>query len=305
MLISKLQYNFGRTLLQLYLKKNNNISIIVNKNYFLLQIDLKLSDIGYFYFFFMEKSRAFSIINNITHRRNSARDRFIANAIITTSSPPSDLIIELIFKNIFVKFRRTLFYFFFFHFDFYSPQAGKFVRANEIKRRRKKTTCLKRRKNCPIITTHSSSLFNEIYLWASAKKKKNARAFFWPLLLGEQARDGRYFCRRLAEFIKRTALGLGSTACIRRGGPSGIDWNPNPGEPESILSLSLPPTDTAVLYARPLRRATPPPLFDRCHPSNCPPATGVYVCRRYTHVVYTTNVYMCVYCIYTTSGSAV
>lgn len=57
--------------------------------------------------------------------------------------------------------------------------------------------------------------------------------------------------------------GLGSAASCKAGGggPSGIDWSPSPGEPESILSPSSP-TPAA---ARPLATAVPL-LFRRPHP---------------------------------------
>lgn len=57
--------------------------------------------------------------------------------------------------------------------------------------------------------------------------------------------DGKYKTKQQQQTIRilgvYNTLGLGSTASRVRRGPSGIDWNPNPGEPESILSLRLSP----------------------------------------------------------------
>jgi len=58
--------------------------------------------------------------------------------------------------------------------------------------------------------------------------------------------DGKYKTKQQQQTIRilgvYNTLGLGSTASRVRRGPSGIDWNPNPGEPESILSLRLSPS---------------------------------------------------------------
>lgn len=55
--------------------------------------------------------------------------------------------------------------------------------------------------------------------------------------------DGKYKTEQQQQTIRilgvYNTLGLGSTASRVRRGPSGIDWNPSPGEPESILSLTL------------------------------------------------------------------
>jgi hypothetical protein len=95
--------------------------------------------------------------------------------------------------------------------------------------------------------------------------------------------DGKYKTKQQQQTIRilgvYNTLGLGSTASRVRRGPSGIDWNPSPGEPESILSLplcrsvSLPlvlslwspltlarPSPLSTLSSRSLLCSRPPPI---------------------------------------------
>jgi len=81
--------------------------------------------------------------------------------------------------------------------------------------------------------------------------------------------DGKYKTEQQQQTIRilgvYNTLGLGSTASRVRRGPSGIDWNPSPGEPESILSLHLLPSPSHSLsLSHPLSlsvsRARPSPL---------------------------------------------
>lgn len=107
--------------------------------------------------------------------------------------------------------------------------------------------------------------------------------------------EARAIPRRVCTHNIIYTLGLGSTANaprVRRG-PSGIDWSPSPGEPESILSPSLshtlasgpsPLPKTPSDYTANLTPSPPLKLYPPGHPPTNPPPTRVKTCHRLLYI---------------------